>query len=103
MICLSAIIVAHIRVGIGTDLNIFRKGWLIKMQKIDMTKIEEEIEIEEGQQILPSKGVTKNVLFIGILLILGALACIAIMIFYPAAVLGLPLIAIVAYFIVRRR
>jgi VIT1/CCC1 family predicted Fe2+/Mn2+ transporter len=71
------------------------------MQKIDMPKIEEEIE--EGQQILPSKVATKSVLLIGILLTLGVIACIALMAFYPVAVLGLPLIAIVAYFVVRRR
>ncbi len=71
------------------------------MQKIDTTKVEEEIE--EGQEIVPSKVAANGVLFTAILLALGVLACVAIMIFYPAAVLGLPLIAIVAYFIVRRR
>lgn len=71
------------------------------MQKIDTTKIEEEIE--EGQEIVPSKVAVNGVLLAAILLALGVLACVAIMIFYPAAVLGIPLIAIVAYFIVRRR
>lgn len=73
------------------------------MQKIDTTKIKIEEEIEEGQEIRPTKVATKSVLFTALLLTLGVLAYIAIMIFYPAAVLGLPLIAIAAYFIVRRR
>lgn len=79
----------------------FRKGQAREMQKVNNIEIEEEIE--EGQQLLPSTVAAKSVLLTAILLMLGVLACIILMVFYPVAVLGIPLIAIVAYFIVRRR
>jgi len=80
------------------------------MQKIDDRENREQIElmeleeeIEEGQEIISPQAATRNILPVALLLTFGVLLCIAIMTFYPAAVLGLPLIAVVAFFVVQRR
>jgi VIT1/CCC1 family predicted Fe2+/Mn2+ transporter len=83
---------------------------IVAMQKIDDRENREQIElmeveeeIEEGQEIFSPQVATRNILPVALLLTFGVLLCIAIMTFYPAAVLGLPLIAVVAFFVVQRR
>jgi len=83
---------------------------IVAMQKIDDREnreqrepMELEEEIEEGQEIFSPQAATRNILPLALLLTFGVLLCIAIMTFYPAAVLGLPLIAVVAFFVVQRR
>jgi VIT1/CCC1 family predicted Fe2+/Mn2+ transporter len=83
---------------------------IVAMQKIDDRENREQIEpmeleeeIEEGQEIFSPQATTRNILPVALLLTFGVLLCIAIMTFYPAAVLGLPLIAVVAFFVVQRR